>query len=59
MSARDELSRLLISIRGDRSQAEAATITVPAGATYYIYINYFASVGFTSTPYRVRVSGLP
>ena len=41
------------------SDPEAATIVIPAGATYYIFINYFASISFTSTPYRVRVSGLP
>ena len=36
-----------------------AAITIPAGATYYAHINYFNSQTFTSTPYRLRVSGLP
>ncbi|MGE5802693.1 MAG: hypothetical protein ACM358_10570, partial [Gemmatimonadota bacterium] len=38
---------------------ENTAIAVPAGATYYLWINLFAAGGAPSTVARIRVSGLP
>jgi len=38
---------------------ERFTMTVPAGATWYIYLNLYATGGSTSSLARVRVTGLP
>lgn len=38
---------------------EAASISVPAGATYYVWLNLFDPHGAAATLARVRVSGLP
>jgi hypothetical protein len=38
---------------------EQFEMTIPAGETWFIYINLWAPAGTTSTAARVRVSGLP
>lgn len=38
---------------------ENTSIDVPAGATYYLWLNLFSAGGAASTVARVRVSGLP
>jgi hypothetical protein len=38
---------------------EISTVTIPAGATWYLWINNFAGEGAASIVTRVRVSGLP
>lgn len=38
---------------------ENVSFSVPAGATYYLWVNLFAAGGAASTVARIRVSGLP
>jgi hypothetical protein len=38
---------------------ENVSFSVPAGATYYLWINLFGTGGAVSTVARIRVSGLP
>jgi hypothetical protein len=41
------------------SNPENSTVSIPAGATWYLWLNNFAGAGAASIVTRVRVSGLP